>query len=168
MNLTLSKYRLLLMLTGLPILASAQYQNIPVKEEYDLYNADEVSKHHVCTIQPSEYDDDGVDVDGNTFGDGMSKVLEGYIALYKATGDKAYLYKFILQSLCIMENRHDLNPAADNSEPRWASGRQMYQDGYILAAFSRFIYFIKLEEPALFNAPIYQFDELILLCICVK
>lgn len=80
--------------------------------------------------------------------------------MYKATGDKAYLYKFILQSLCMMENRHDLNASAINNDPRWSFDPQMYQDGYIIAAFSRFIYFVKLEEPSLFNEPVHQFDEL--------
>ncbi len=135
------------------ILAAQNYGDIPVKEEYDLYNTYEVNvDHQPCTADPNN--------DANTFGDGMSKLLEGYIAMYKATGDKAYLYKFVLQSLCMMENRHDINPDADNNEPRWSFDPQMYQDGYIVAPFSRFIYFIKLEEPSLFSEPVYQFDEL--------
>ena len=129
------------------------YGDIPVKEEYDLYNTHEVNvDHKPCTADPNN--------DAGTFGDGMSKLIEGYIAMYKATGDKAYLYKFILQSLCMMENRHDLNASATNNDPRWSFDPQMYQDGYIIATFSRFIYFVKLEEPSLFNEPVHQFDEL--------
>lgn len=133
------------------ILDAQTYKDIPVKEEYDFYNAHEVNvDHRPCTLKP--------DKDERTFGDGMSKILEGYITMYKTTGDKAYLYKFVLQSLCVMENRHDLNESIASNIPRWAT--EMYHDSYIIAAFSRFVYFIKLEEPALLNEPIYQFDEL--------
>ncbi len=135
------------------ILGAQNYNNIPVKEEFDLFNTFEVNiDYKPCTVVPNN--------DAGTFGDGMSKLIEGYIALYKATGDKAYLYKFVLQSMCMVENRHDINPDADNNEPRWSFDPQMYQDGYIIAAFSRFIYFIKIEEPSLFSVPIYPFDEL--------
>ncbi len=135
------------------ILGAQNYNNIQVKEEFDIFNTFEVNiDYKPCTIDPNN--------DAGTFGDGMSKLIEGYIALYKATKDKKYLYKFVLQSLCMVENRHDINPDADNNEPRWSFDPQTYQDGYIIAAFSRFIYFIKIEEPSLFNTPIYQFDEL--------
>jgi hypothetical protein len=62
--------------------------------------------------------------------------------------------------LCMVENRHDFNPEADNNEPRWSFDPQVYQDEYIIAAFSRFVYFIKVEEPLLFSEQVYQFDEL--------
>ena len=137
----------------------AQYHNIEVKEKYDFFNS-LLYGDYLCTWHPSEYRDDGVDKDGALFGDGTSKILEGYVAMYKTTGDKAYLYKFIIESLCIMENRHDINPQADNNQPRWAVDPQMYHDGNILASFSRFIYLIKLEEPSLFYKPIYQFEKL--------
>lgn len=122
------------------------YNFIPVKEEFDFYNELQVfSAYKPCTADPNN--------DAGTFGDGMSKVIEGYISMYQATGDKAYIYKFVHQSLCITENRHDLNPHANNNEPRWSFDPQMYQDGYIIAAFTRFIYLVKLEEPSLFNVP---------------
>lgn len=136
-------------------LAGQNYNTIPAKEEFDLYNDIRVfnTSYNPCTANPNN--------DAEIFGDGMSKVLEGYIVMYKATGDKAYLYKFVHQSLCITENRHDFNPSATNNEPIWSFDPQMYLDGYIIAAFSRFIYLVKNEIPTLFNEPIYQFDELL-------
>ena len=93
------------------ILNAQNYGNVFVKEEYDLYNKTMVynTSYNPCTADPNN--------DQGTFGDGMAKVLEGYIPVYKATKDKAYLYKFVLQSLCMMENRHDF--AGINSQPRW-------------------------------------------------
>ncbi|MDD2636198.1 MAG: T9SS type A sorting domain-containing protein [Bacteroidales bacterium] len=129
---------------------SQNYENIPVKEEYDIYNSYEINHdHHPCNISSNN--------DANVFGDGMSKILEGYVTMYKTTGDKAYLYKFVIQSLCMMDNRHDYS--GDEETPRWSY--TMYHDGYIIAAFSKFIYLIKIEDTSLFNTTLYQFGAII-------
>jgi len=135
------------------------YSSLRVKEEYDLLNTLQINKYKPCSKDPKD--------DGGTFGDGMSYILDGYITMYKTTGDKAYLYKFIMQSLCIMKNRHDL--AGVDSKPRWddtittpnnTTYPQMNREGYIIGAMARFVYYVRMEEPALKNMPLYQFPEI--------
>jgi hypothetical protein len=136
------------------IVSAQKYDTIQVKENFDAYNDYVVYKRHkVCTIDPNH--------DAFNFGDGMSKILEGYLDLYDATGDKAYLYKFVMQSLCIVENRNDINPAADANTPKWTEAdASTYTDGYILASFARFIYYIRILYPELNSEQLYQFPEL--------
>ncbi len=139
----------LFLYVNITVLFSQNYNDLKIKEEYDIYNTNLVNvTYELCTNSPN--------ADQLDFGDGMSHVLEGYLSIYKATGDKAYLYKFVIQSLCVMENRHDY--AGINSDPRWSEN--MYQDGNICAAMSRFIYFVKNEEPTLMSQSIYPFDQI--------
>ncbi|GAB4257808.1 MAG: hypothetical protein Kow0079_15020 [Vicingaceae bacterium] len=134
--------------------------NYKIKEEFDQYNNYKINhlsykdlNNNVITTKycliPNIYDQ-------NVFGDQLSKILESYVTMFKITKDKAYLYKFVLQSLCIMRNRHDFSGV--NNEPRWSD--KNYHDSYIVAAFSKFIYLIKIEYPSLFNESIYPFDEI--------
>lgn len=129
-------------------LYSQNYQDIPVKEDYDTYNSNVIISYHPCNIASNN--------DASIYGDGMSKILEGYLTMYKTTGDKAYLYKFVIQSLCMVSNRHDY--VGDEVAPRWSYA--MYHDGYIIAAFSKFSYLVKIELPELFDTPLYQFEEI--------
>lgn len=138
-------------------LQSQTYQTIQTKEEYDLFNKFIVDvSYYPCTKDPND--------DISAFGDGMSKVLEGYITLYKITKDKAYLYRYMIQSICIIDNRHDLNGI--NSEPRWGcsnccdNSECMYADGYIIAAMARFVYFIYEEDPELLEYQLFPFAEI--------
>ena len=110
---------------------SQMYSSLQTKEEYDLFNNSEVNRFKPCLVSPEN--------DQNNFGDGMAYMLEGYITMYKTTGDKGYLYKFLIQSLCIMENRHDI--AGVNSDPRWSDA--MYHDGNIIGSMAHFVHFIK-------------------------
>ena len=100
---------IIIMLAIFRMLPAQNYSTIPVKEEYDLFNTLRVNSasYNPCTVPPND--------DAGAFGDGMSKVLEGYITMYKATGDKAYLYKFVHQSLCMVENRHDYQYSNTNN-----------------------------------------------------
>ena len=52
------------------ILGAQNYNNIQVKEEFDIFNTFEVNiDYKPCTIDPNN--------DAGTFGDGMSKLIEG-------------------------------------------------------------------------------------------
>jgi hypothetical protein len=135
---------------------SQNLEGVPVKEEYDWYNRDLVnsSGYRPCQIAPNEFLDNGEDKDGTLFGNHMSKILEGYISMYQTTGDKAYLYHFIAETLCMMENRHDHAGVFDEA-PRWSN--QMFHEGYILSGFMRGVYLIKAEEPALMNETLHSF-----------
>jgi len=73
------------------ILEAQNYSVIPIKEEFDLYNQNRVFNGN-SAYKPSTADPNS---DGGTFGDGMAKILKGYITMYKTTKNKAYLYKCI-------------------------------------------------------------------------
>jgi len=154
-------YRIFLILFFYTSLLYGQsYQSLRIKEEFDLFNSLIINNsYQPCNISPNN--------DVEVFGDGMSKILDGYITMYKATLDKAYMYKFVIQSLCMMKNRHDF--ANISNEPRWGCGNCcangisdcMYLDGYIIGAMSRFVYFVRIEEPSLQNVSLYQFSEIV-------
>lgn len=124
------------------------YDSLSIKEDYDRLNARLVEIYNPCGVSTEK--------DHLVFGDGMSHVLDGYITMYQTTGDKAYLYKFMLQALCMLENRHDI--VGINSEARW--GDLPYEDGYIVGAFAHFVYFIEKQDTLLQNATLFPFQEL--------
>lgn len=130
------------------------YDTISMKEDFDFYSENLVfNGYKFCTIHP--------DKDWNIFGDAISKIIDGYIDMYLATKDKAYLYKVVHQSMCIIENRNDINPEASTKTPKWTETEMStYTDGYTIGALSRFIYLVRVMEPALMNEPLYQFDEI--------
>lgn len=135
------------------VYSQVSYDTLKIKEDFDYFNRNVHLRHNLCKISPNN--------DWNTFGDGMSKVLDGYIDMYKATQDKAYLYKFIFQSLCIIENRNDINPETLTQTPKWTeTDRSTYTDGYIIASFAKFIHLVRVLYPELINTPLYQFDEI--------
>jgi hypothetical protein len=145
-------------------ISAQNYQSLKIKEEFDFFNKIMIDSYY---FPHKRHYTDNFDVKRephniytvSSFGDGMARILEGYITMYQITGDKAYLYKFVLQSLCIIEERPDYS--IDNTkQPRWAFDPFMYLDGQIIAALSKFAYFVKFEEPFLIEEPIYQFDEL--------
>lgn len=142
--------------------SSQNFNNLRLKEEFDIYNKHVIDTNILCVSHPNNTikGREGLDEDGTIFGDGLSKVLEGYISMFEATGDKDYLNRFVWQSLCIMRKRHDIHPLSTNKNPRWANDPQMYHDGYIIAAFSRFIHNIKFLNPQLIDEPIFQIDEI--------
>lgn len=133
---------------------SQKYDTLCLKEDYDFYtDALVFNTYNLCKIHP--------DKDWSTFGDGVSKILEGYIDMYMSTKDKAYLYKFVHQSLCVIENRNDINPESSTKTPKWSeTPNTIYGDGYIIGTMSRFVHLIKVLEPALMDLPLYQFDQI--------
>ncbi|HQD35218.1 MAG TPA: hypothetical protein PKU81_07030, partial [Bacteroidales bacterium] len=139
------------------------YQSLRVKEEYDLFSTIMVNNYSPQNkYYTKDFDTNHTKNDINTittFGEGIARILESYITMYETTKDKAYLYKFLFQSLCIIEERPD-HSLDSTKAPRWSFDPMIYLDGIILATLSRFVYFIEFIEPSLINEPIYQFDEL--------
>jgi len=78
-------YRIFLILFFYTSLLYGQsYQSLRIKEEFDLFNSLIINNsYQPCNISPNN--------DVEVFGDGMSKILDGYITMYKATLDKAYI-----------------------------------------------------------------------------
>ncbi len=141
---------LLLLFPFITVIVHAQtYDQFNVKEEYDYFNANLMSRYKPF--------DSITNLKDNVYGDGMGYVLEGYITMYETTKDKDYLYKFVMQSLSIMKNRHDFR-GVDYLIPRWdTSTSSMYLTGNTLAPLARFVYFIK-NDSLLKNTSIYPFD----------
>ena len=129
---------------------SQSYAEFTLKEQFDAYNDFRASLYSPCTQSPN--------TDQDAFGDGMSVILEAYINMYQTTKDKPYLYKFIAESLCMIENRHDYAIPLDEDIPRWS--QHMYHNGNIIAGFARFVHFVKIEEPALYSEELYPFAQL--------
>lgn len=156
-------YLFLLLLISASTISAQDYQLLKVKEEYDLFSTIMVSTYSPYNkFYSKDFNTIHTKNDTNTittFGEGISRILESYITMYETTKDKAYLYKFLFQSLCIIEERPD-NSIDSTIAPRWSFDPMVYLDGRILAALSRFIYFVEFEEPTIINEPIYQFDEL--------
>jgi hypothetical protein len=128
-------------------LSFSQYNHLSLKEDYDAFTKQLVANYKPCTLS--------TDNDHTVFGDGMAYILDGYLSMYETTGDKDYLYKFMLQSLCIMENRHDFSGIS--TEPRW--GNLTYEEGNINGAFARFVHFIKIKNKQLDTVQLYPFPE---------
>jgi len=130
------------------IVHTQSYEEFTLKEQFDAYNANRLAINYLpCTR--------AADDDQGQFGDGMAYILEAYVTMYQTTRDKGYLYKFIKESICMMENRNDY--AGLEAIPRWSP--LMYHNGNIVAGLARFVHFVKLEEPALFSEELFPFPE---------
>ncbi len=139
-------------------------QNIKVKEKFD-YLAD---KEAPIILGLTYLNDEA------NYADGFCKILEGYLNMYELTKDKAYLYRFISESLKIMSTRHDVVTDLDNDPrglPRWTfkyesdvpgylNNLSNYMDGYIVAAFSRFGYIVN-QDPVIAQTSLHPFNEML-------
>lgn len=122
----------------------SQQEPLPIKEDYDRFNKELVRRYNPCGIS--------LEKDQTVFGDGMSHILDGYFTMFETTGDKDYIYKFILQTLCILENRHDI--AGISNDPIW--GELTYEDGYIIGSMARVAYALRTTDK-LKDEPLYPF-----------
>lgn len=130
---------------------SQKYKDYCVKEEYDYFNRQLIAKYH-----PQDSIHNLNDV---LYGDGMAHILEGYLTMYETTKDKAYLYKYLIQSLNILKNRHDFRKV-DSNIPRWDNTpSSLYLTGNTLAALARFVYFVK-NDTVIENTKIYPLKEI--------
>ena len=83
------------------------YYEFPIKEEFDLFNRIYDGNKNYCSINISWNSPDSVAKYSARYGDGLSKTLQGYLEMHALTGDDAYLYKFMLEAMCMMEHRAD-------------------------------------------------------------
>jgi hypothetical protein len=142
-------HRVLFLLFLIPsFLIDAQYSELHVKEDYDRHTKLLLERYKPCVL--------GTQNDHTVFGDGMSHILDGFLTMYETTGDKDYLYKYLTNSICMLENRHDV--AGISSEPRW--GNITYEEGNILGAFARGVHFLKKEYPELLDDSLFHFPVL--------
>ncbi len=110
--------------------------------------------------------------------DGAGALMKAYLNMYRATKDKFYLYKFIVQSKNVQDRRDDevgVNADIDQvngtvysgktittfrpNKPTWSSVptanigapwlQTIYNEGKITYPMADFIYLVKVEEPSL-------------------
>jgi hypothetical protein len=112
---------------------------LPIKEQYDFTNNKALfNGTHVGILN---YIESGYPINGYAYGEQLGFVLESYINMYKTTGDKAYLIKFINEVLLIMSWR--------NTDYKFNS--LLYMDGILLWPMAHFSNFILYQEPTLSN-----------------
>ena len=139
------------------------YQSLRVKEEYDLFstimvnNYSPQNKYYTKDFNTYHTKNDTNTI--TTFGEGISRILESYITMYETTKDKLIYINSYSNHYVSSRSRPD-NSMDNTKAQRWSFDPMIYLDGRILAALSRFVYFIEFKEPSLINEPIYQFDEL--------
>jgi len=160
----MKKYKLILVFNLASILSFGQ--TLPIKEKFDFLSI----KGSVGSYTRTSLNDE------SDYGDGFCKILEGYISMYEVTKDKAYLYRFIVESLKIMSTRHDnyYTSSPTDNLPRWTYkysasytsnglldlSSSNYIDGYIVAAFSRFGYIVS-QDPVLAQTSLHNFNEIL-------
>jgi hypothetical protein len=133
-------------------LCSQNYENVKVKEYYDA-NLESVNEN----VMPAPLMEFLV-ADGNNddlFGDRISKVLSSLLTMYETTGDKAYLIKFIQESICMQEMRQDTRGESNRPIWNWQSLNAFYQDGLVCGAMMHLVYLVK-------NEPSFQLNNIAL------
>lgn len=92
------------------------------------------------------------------YGENMGFLLESYLILYKTTGDKAYLIRFINESLKIVGARQlnllFTNINLDDSANEYSGLTQYYKDGMLIWAMAHYCYLVLKEFPELINETI--------------
>lgn len=89
-------------------------------------------------------------------GDGMSYMLESYLKMYEATGDKAYLYKFINHTVKIQSMRGSFpsTGGAHYGPDSWSAHPMFYHNGLILWPMAHFVHLVLMDQPDLQIVPL--------------
>ena len=127
-----------------------QFFQFGIKEHHDdLYNGLLLlSAHQIDQITAGE---NGTH---KRFGETMGGELESYIIMYEQTKDKAYLYKFINRAITIQNTRGDIGAFGGFG---WST--LFYKNGLVLYPQAHFVHLVKVDEPGLADAPL--FDDLL-------
>lgn len=145
----------------------------PIKEQFDY--ADEYfidGDIHPCWMSSTiNYPGNDIALANEieqTYANGMAHVLRSYVQMYKATGDLAYLFRFVDRAICMRENRWDALGIEQNlfytmhdyefDQPHWAK-HDPGGDGNIIAAMAQFAYLVQIEKPELMSVVIPQFED---------
>ncbi len=119
---------------------------VPVKEHFD--------KIHAVRVDPYQSYADPF-ITGNL----LSWVLAAYMRMYQATGDKAYLIKFVNQCVRIQAGRQDaLHPGNSAYPPKWTLESDLacgegdgaiectYFNSLLLYPMSEFVYMVLADD----------------------
>ncbi|HRH68396.1 MAG TPA: hypothetical protein PLB89_02705 [Flavobacteriales bacterium] len=139
---------LMLAMFSTEAIAQQSYQSGRLKEAFDYRNREKMYvQWHDLLVPWQEYDDD-------TYGDGISYTLEAYVSMFEATRDKAYLYKFVVESLRALRDRHDYAQLYGGN-PYWAEPTTLhYLNGNMAGALAKFVHYVKEVRPELGSLPL--------------
>jgi hypothetical protein len=153
--------RVFLFLFGVSIIQTTLAQNYAeysIKEKYDILYQTKVQNGN---LNAGEMNNNSNNIAG-TFGDSYCYILESNLNMYEATRDKAYLIKFIIGAIDVMEHRRDII-GIDPDQPKWGADNientgypSAYHDGNILRSLCRFVYLVHVQEPQLEVIPLPQ------------
>lgn len=134
----------------------------PIKEQYDNFQKTIANKNRYLKWNGANfYWDETKSWSSHQLGDGMSKVILSYLTMYRTTGDKAYLIKFINETIKIQNYRYDNqfpnNPAYP---PKWTLAPETglestYLNALIIMPMAEFVYMVK-QNNDLFNSLLPQ------------
>ena len=132
------------------------YSDLQIKEHSDkLFE----SAYNNCLIdnQPCASTDLG-----NNLGDRIGDVLTSLLHLYRTTGDKAYLIKFINITIKAQAKRNDVcgDPTWHEGWVNFADGTNVYRDGHTVAPMAEYVYMVK-NDDALKSTPLPQSNNII-------
>jgi hypothetical protein len=120
-------------------LNAQDYSQIPLKEQYEDLGQQIISTNTLYSIQPAQENN------GNYLGEPASFFLMSLLKMYKITGDKAYLIRFVSFSYIIQMARND--EADPNNHFGWVTSEDaMYQDGLIIMAMAEFVYLVRNNQ----------------------
>lgn len=136
------------------IQSQVAYESYNIKEYYDYIDVKNLALDRGF---PGYIDGNsnsaGTDGMANQLSERLNDVTNSYIRMYQATGDKAYLIKFINWSIKVQSVRLDnLNSTL---RPGWVPLTSIYREGRILAPMAEFAYRIK-NTPDLSSIAIPQ------------
>jgi hypothetical protein len=122
--------------------------DLQIKEQYDTISNKIVSFEDMRTLHVDNNN-------GDFLGDGVSYFLSSLLHMFRTTGDKAYLIRFVSYSYQIQNVRNDFNNSSNH--PGWANllstdqpPGTTYQDGLIIMPMSEFVYLVR-NNTTLFN-----------------
>ncbi|CAG0993267.1 hypothetical protein FLAV_02427 [Flavobacteriales bacterium] len=157
-------------------------QHLMIKEQYDaledispnnmgiykFINATDIENFPIFdygnnqTVKISNYDD--------LLGDRFAYVFASFLTMYKTTGDKAYLHKFISQTYFVQQFRNDKQIGGVNPNKGWwqltKNTEQIYYDGVTIWPMAEYCFKMKYDPDfmAIANTPLPSCTSLDINC----
>ncbi len=143
-------------------LTLAQFPNVKVKETYDdVFLATYNNPNFAPVALLEEFENTDIHTMSYlNMGSRWSGVLESLLRMYETTGDRAYIYKFILPMLKVQGavrggSFTDGLVNLDDHQNQNSYSNQMYYNGRILWPMAHFVYLVK--STSLYNEPVMDF-----------
>lgn len=152
-------------------------QSLPIKEQYDaiedkLPNNLGLYKFINSTSSSNypEFNGDSVPTYDALLGDRFADVFASFLTMYKTTGDKGYLHKFISQTYFVQQFRNDKQIGGVNPNKGWwqmtKNTERIYYDGVTIWPMAEYCFKIKYDPDfmAIANTPLPSCTSLDINC----